>query len=334
MSEGGAAAARMRHEDTPAVLLTPHRAAFLHLLLVGIPYRFGLLPAGFGHGWLFPDWLVGDRCTLFAQYSGSNGGSCSDVEAFAIRDFGVRFLLHYELAWVVSLAMGGRRFRRLRSSSPTRSDTNKALAFHRLLLGSSFATLFYTTFLQHYVEPQFDSGFYSDVVMYYLAAMAVSAWVLQNQSRPAFVPTMKWSIPANALWCGGIVNLMVAVASFQILLRDGGLRDYYSRWPVTSVTRISLAQAAFHTLIHSALLFRVRNFLTMPQLRALCLYKLLLNVVLPAVWLPDMSPHLSGVNLRLTLGLRGALVATYLFGFLWAGRAEGVSRILSSEKED
>jgi hypothetical protein len=323
----------MRHEDTPAVLMTPHRSAFLHLLLVGIPYRFGLLPAGFGHGWLFPDWLVGDRCTLFAQYS-NGGGQCSAVEAFAIRDFGVRFLLHYELAWVVSLAMGGRRFRRLRSSSPTRSDTKRALAFHRLLLGSSFATLFYTTFLQHYFEPQFDSGFYSEIVMFYLAAMSVSVWVLQNQSRPTLTPTMKWSIPANALWVGAIINLMVAVASFQILLREGGLRDYYSQWPVTSVTRISLAQATFHTVIHSALLFRVRNFLTMPQLRVLCLYKLLLNIVLPIVWLPDISPHLSGVNPHLTLGLRAVLVATYLFGFLWAGRAEGVSRILSSEKED
>jgi hypothetical protein len=322
----------MRYEDTPAAIMTPHRAAFLHLLLVGIPYRFGLLPAGFGHGWLFPDWLVGDRCTIFAQYS--SGGECSAVEAFAIRDFGVRFLLHYELAWVVSLAMGGRRFRRLRSSSPTRSDTKKALAFHRLLLGSSFATLFYTTFLQHYFEPQFDSGFFSEMTMFYLSAMAVSAWVLQNQSRPAVVPTMKWSIPANALWCGGIINFFVSIASFQILLREGGLRDYYSQWPVTSVTRISLAQATFHTLIHSALLFRVRNFLTMPQLRVLCLYKLLLNIVLPVVWLPDISPHLSGVNPHLTLGLRGVLVATYLFGFLWAGRAEGVSRILSSEKED
>jgi hypothetical protein len=234
---------------------------------------------------------------------------------------------------MVWMAMGGRKFRRLRSSNPSRSDAEKALAFHKLLLGTSFSALFFATVLQHYAEPQFNSSFYSDMVMYYLAAMGTSAWVLQNQAKPSVVPSMKWSIPANALWFGAVINLMMAVASFQVLFRDG-LEEYYSDRPVSSITRVCFAQSAFHTLVHSVLLFRIRNFLTMPQLRAMCLYKLILNLVLPIVWLPETSPHLNGVDPRLTFGLRGVLVATYLFGFLWAGQAEGVSRMLSSEKED
>jgi hypothetical protein len=173
------------------------------LLLIGIPYRFGLLPAGFGQGWLFPDSLLADRCTIFASSSSPSSPSfsqCTEVEAFAIRDFGVRFLLHYELTWIVWWT----------THRKTNNNLKAVIAFHKLLLGTSFATLFFTAWLQHYfTDSEFNSAFYADVVMYYLAALALSTWIVQNQVKPSIPPSMKWSIPGNALWCGAVRAFIV-----------------------------------------------------------------------------------------------------------------------------
>ena len=48
---------------------TPYRAILLQLLLIGIPYRFGLLPTGWFRGWLIPDTTLGDKCTIFYNNS-------------------------------------------------------------------------------------------------------------------------------------------------------------------------------------------------------------------------------------------------------------------------
>jgi hypothetical protein len=103
---------------------------------------------------------------------------------------------------------------------------------------------------------------------------------------------------------------------------------------VTPVVRISFALAAFYTAIHAVLLLRIRTFLTMPQLRAVCLYKVIVNIVLPIFWFPERSTSIMQVDQRITLTLRAILVLTYLFGYMLAGKAEGFSTILTSEKEE
>lgn len=71
----------------------------------------------------------------------------------------------------------------------------------------------------------------------------------------------------------------------------------------------------------------------MPQLRTICFYKLLLNLILPFFWFPELSPHVV-MDQRMSFMLRGGLIVTYFLGFAFAGKAEGFSRILSSEKDD
>jgi hypothetical protein len=132
-----------------------------------------------------------------------------------------------------------------------------------------------------------------------------------------------------------VVNIFIAVASFEALLeKGGGVEQYYASQTVTPVVRISFALAAFYTAIHAVLLLRMRTFLTMPQLRAVCLYKVIGNVVLPFFWFPERSTSIMQVDQRITLTLRATLILTYLFGYLWAGKAEGFSTILTSEKEE
>lgn len=91
---------------------------------------------------------------------------------------------------------------------------------------------------------------------------------------------------------------------------------------------------ALYTFIHSVLLFRIRTFLTVSQLRSVCLYKVIINLVLPFLWMPETESSIMKMNYQIALLLRFSVTSTYLSGYVWAGTAEGVSRILTSEKED
>lgn len=296
-------------------LLPPHRGVFLHLLLVGIPFRFGLLPTGFGRGMIIPKKFMPHPCDMF-------GVDCTPVEAFAVRDFGVRFVLHYELAWVVWFTM--------------RKTNESAVAFHKILLLLSVCSLLMFAWLQNFFHPvsraefEFDQQFFARCVFYYIAAIALSLWTLASHSKTSPSP-MKWSIPANSVFFGAVINLFIATAMFQALW-EGNVQSFY-RSTVTPLVKICFALSACHTALHGILLLRIRTFLNMPQLRTICFYKVIVNCVLPFFWFPDISPHME-VDQRITFALRGVLLFTYLTGYLWAGSAEGVSRILSSEKED
>jgi hypothetical protein len=176
-----------------AVGLTPYRAAFLHLVLIGIPLRFGLLPTGWGRGWLFPETILQEPCSIFDSATTSSG-DCSIQEDFAVRDFGVRFILQYELAWVVWFVM--------------RTSTFSLISFHKILLGGSFGSLLFLAWLQNFFHPapsahEFDTDFFTSMVFFHLLAIALSFWtVLTHPIAPPQI--MKWSIPANAIFCGAV----------------------------------------------------------------------------------------------------------------------------------
>jgi hypothetical protein len=121
------------------------------------------------------------------------------------------------------------------------------------------------------------------------------------------------------------------VAAFQALLEESGVEKYY-RDEVTPLIRLAMFMGAFHTGLHSVLLLRIRTFLSVSQLRSICLYKVVFNIILPIFWMPELSPNIR-MNTRIAFSLWICVTLSYLFGFLWAGKAEGVSRILSSEKE-
>lgn len=115
-------------------------------------------------------------------------------------------------------------------------------------------------------------------------------------------------------------------------MNESELEDYY-RGNVTAISRLVFLMGCFHTAIHSVLLLRIRTFLSVPQLRLVCLYKVVVNLLLPILWMPELS-SIVRINVQLAVALRVCVTLTYLFGFLWAGKAEGVSRMLTGEKED
>jgi hypothetical protein len=173
--------------------LDPYHALFVHLLLLGIPYRFGLLPTGFGRTWLIPESLLDSPCSMF-----NDDNKCTALEVFCIRDFGMRFNMHYELAWIVWYTM--------------RRSPSTTVAFHKILLGTSTACLLAIVGAQNYPRSaptsfHFNSKFFKESIIFHLLAIAVSIWAIRMSQAPS-LPSMKWSIPGNAVFVGGVSNIM------------------------------------------------------------------------------------------------------------------------------
>ena len=143
---------------------------------------------------------------------------------------------------------------------------------------------------------------------------------------------MRWTRLFSPCW--QVINLLIAVASMQAVFEKDGIEQYFQeREDVTGRVKVAFVLCAWYTLAHATLLLRIRAFLTMPQLRRICLYKAIVSALLPLVWLPERETALV-VDNRLTLCIRVSVFFTYLGGFLWAGQAQGFSLILSGEKDD
>lgn len=159
--------------------LNPYRALFLHLLILGLPF------GRWGKRWL------DDPCSLFHEKV-----ECSPAEVFSLNDFLVRYFLFYNQAWVVWLLM--------------RTSTTISVAFHKILLGTSILTLLSLA----YVQPELISGrrgplnpdFSFHLAVCYGTACCLSAWTIQVHPK-AVTESMKWSIPANAIFWGAVSRL-------------------------------------------------------------------------------------------------------------------------------
>ena len=103
---------------------------------------------------------------------------------------------------------------------------------------------------------------------------------------------------------------------------------------VTGPVRSCFLVAALYSTLHGILLLRIRYFLNVKQLRAVCFYKLWVNLLMPLVWFPERNTSILQVDQRITMSIRIYMIVAYLVGFWWAGKAEGISHILTSEKDE
>jgi hypothetical protein len=181
--------------------LTPRRTAFLHLVLIGIPFRFGLRPTDWGNRfssskllWIYSDHLDGP-CAMFEHFPDE---SCRNAtEYFAIHDFAARYIVQHSFMWVVWWVL---------LSCPIDADV---VSFHFLLILSTFASAVSFVILQHVMllnasfGHALDHSFFSGFMLYHLLSIGLSVWTIV--ARPTLrTESMTWSIPANALFCGGV----------------------------------------------------------------------------------------------------------------------------------
>lgn len=178
----------------PRRLLTPFQGAILHLVLIGIPFRFGFTCL-FGSG----NWLGGEKtlCSIYEQYS-KDGTPCQPLEEFMLKDYIHRWLLWYTLALFAALAIqrtGG-------------DSSNLGLRrLNRVLIVVTFLNAFGTSYFQHFgTDARFTSDYFSLVVFNSLLAIAVSVYVCQPTTIPTSKKPAKWSLPGTALF-GGLVSI-------------------------------------------------------------------------------------------------------------------------------
>ena len=183
--------------------ITPFQGALIHLLLIGVPTRFGLYLIN-----PFGEWLgIPSPCSIYENYK----GSCSPLELFLIRDLGYRFILHYELSIVACFLMGGKTTTTTTSNRKENDDDNDydssvpLRRLHRTFIETSFLTLVCMAWLQHFGTVALEADFFAFLVLNYLLAIGISVWV----SKPTTIPSSKrlasWSVPGMAV-LGGVVS--------------------------------------------------------------------------------------------------------------------------------
>ncbi|GAX25884.1 hypothetical protein FisN_6Hh078 [Fistulifera solaris] len=271
--------------------LTPNRSLFLHLLLIGYPFQYGLLPMGLS----------------FLNQTNANPCEClfstcqeDDEENSLQYGFGLHAVVFYELVGVLWMVL---QFR----------PTAAIVTFHQVLLWTSLLTLTVVSWVS-----------WNDVMYYrlwtcYTTACLLSAWTLYTYPHSLWSGTVKWSIPANSIFYAAVIQLFLAIRGGQAIL-ESSTEGKTSRW--------NAALGHYFMFLHAVLLIRIRTFLQVSQLRFICLYQLLVQLIL-LFWVPTTSTTSVG-----SFMLSISILIGYLNGFLWAGRAEGISRMLSGEKEE
>jgi hypothetical protein len=197
-----------------AIGLSASRAAFLHLLLISAPFGFGLQPLGFPIRKYLPAVVeyyygrailgggdVNDPCGIFAP----NGDPCTPTEVFLLRDWGTRLLLYQGLAWVVWFVM-------LQSRANLK-------AFHKLLMVTTCGSLLNLSWLQGIwhpalpTPPPLEGGLYMKICVLYGVALLLSFWTALVYEPPPPLDAMKWSIPANSIFWGGVSDSVLLFGS-------------------------------------------------------------------------------------------------------------------------
>ena len=171
------------------LLLTPFQGALIHIVLIGLPTRFGILQTHpFGNKFVSE---LPSLCFFYEQ-DNDNDASCLPVDEFLIQDYGYRFVSWYTLALVACFII-----------RKTGGDANNLglRRLNRTLIVVTFLNLLGLAWLQHFQhDAKLDSDYFSLVVLNSLLAIAISTWVCQPTSIPTSKKPAKWSMPAMALF--------------------------------------------------------------------------------------------------------------------------------------
>lgn len=194
-----------RRSSYEAVGFTPYRTLFLHLLLIGYPFRFGLV---LFHATISKN-LNSEEGTILpspcAMFHNEYRRIC-EMNSDGVNDFWIRLFSQYSLSCVTLMLL-----RRQETSPPP-----IMLACVRVLLLASGSFLLMAAWLQHYFFPTplkhaFDEEWFHSLIVCYGLAVLLSVWSLfssSNRDVPQNNDTsMKWSIPANAIFCDAVSHI-------------------------------------------------------------------------------------------------------------------------------
>jgi hypothetical protein len=300
--------------------LTPNRSLLLHLLLIGYPFQYGLLPMG------LPFYKNTNQPTNHHPCE-SLFATCplqEDDDDSLKYGFGLHAVVFYELVVVLWVVLQLR-------------PTAAIVTFHQVLLWTSLLTLGICYFAGSWL---WKDSMYYQLLTCYVTACLLSAWTVFVHPKLTWSGTVKWSIPANSIFYAAVIQLFMAIRALQALVESNDLKNYRQQQQqqndseelneataTTQFIRWNTGLGHYYMFLHAVLLIRIRTFLQVSQLRFICLYQLLVQLVL-LFWVPTTTTSVGSFVLSISI------LIGYLNGFLWAGRAEGISRMLSGEKED
>jgi len=173
-------------------------ALLVHVGLIGIPFRFGaFLFLDVGKTWLGKIPWIANPCTILSQQV------CSRVERAALGDFGFRFLEYFGLVSYVVFRLH-------------KAPISAQMAFHRVLAfvsGSVLIVLVYSMENGYFTgrKGPLDNRFCALVSICYALAIVLSIRVTTLCHPQAPIDGMKWSIPANAIFFGGVSSILTNV---------------------------------------------------------------------------------------------------------------------------
>lgn len=322
--------------------LTPARLTLVHWIIIGIPVHWGIKPLWDSrmHSWMGARFLsrFSPASTMFNDRILKHGNFGTTLESTAVHNMGWLFIYPYELcivAWFI-----------LRNSPQGMRN------LHETLLLCSFATVVFMSILQG-VHPRwsfspFEPEFFARMVLCHMTAVSISAasifWdkgILETSPSDRHqdwrAKSARWSIPGMALFVGAVVNSLYVVACLQTLMDEERFETYVTVDTDSDATQIYMTSFYFglyYLAMHSFLLYRLRyNVMNVSQLKYICYYKFVLNLIVPLFWLPELDTTVH-VNKRVTVGTRLFVTTVYWLGYHFAGLGDRVGRILVGEKAD
>jgi len=169
--------------------------ALLHLILIGVPHRFGLLPTG-----IFQKTLsLEPPCSIFEHTIDEIvvQQQCDSLEEFSIREFGYQFTIHFELSIVACFIINA-------ACSDTGVKDKKLRHFNMILVMISSITLLTLACVQNYAEARLETHLFSRIVLYHLLAIFLSWRVVRMGFNFQPLPSYSWSIPGFSILIGAV----------------------------------------------------------------------------------------------------------------------------------
>jgi hypothetical protein len=133
------------------------------------------------------------------------------------------------------------------------------------------------------------------------------------------------------------VNALIIIAAFQALFSEGAAY-YYALGPndgdqITPIVTTSFVVGIMHSIVNVIIMGSIRKIMSAEELRVICGYKVVLHVLLPFFWYPEISRFVN-VNILTASVFRTFKLAVYGCGYLLAGKADYIGSILRSEKSN
>jgi hypothetical protein len=128
------------------------------------------------------------------------------------------------------------------------------------------------------------------------------------------------------------VDFLLAAAYIQVLVgkKVSQVFHHVDEDEVSLEVQSTIVLCMWQSVFSGMNLMTLRQLMNVRQLKNICGFMALWNIVTPLLWCPELSPHIQA-DPKIALTVRGCLVIAYLMGFVFAGKAEKAAVALKDD---